>query len=329
MTFITDPLLYPSVIRHGRQLDFHSFSDKVAPRAFGYPAVRSLHFPGLADDVQRSFLLLQGENLGLLTESMMGNLMKVLRQDYLGDASWRSGCLMDFCRTVMFEASFLTLYGRPASGSRHSGMVTLSQELEHFDMYFPLLVAGVPIALLRQAQNSRRKLIHYFLPCRMSSWTNKSCFIEKRQELFEQRALLKDTDKGGAHTHMHTRAAYQYFCYRSIVPLPSPAHHFAILWASVANTVPACFWTLYHLLVHPTALQQVRQEILDVLELAGIPFSSDSDVTLSRELLDQLLYLGVCVTGPRQFRLRLNCLLKTVCPQIAASKRACDCPLPP
>lgn len=266
MTFITDPLLYPSVIKHGRQLDFHSFSDKVAPKAFGYPPVRNRSLPGLHEDVQRSFTLLQGENLGPLTESMMGNLMTVLRQDYMGDAvSWRSGRLLEFCHAVMFEASFLTLYGKAASGGRHSGMVTLSQDLEHFDQYFPLLVAGVPIAMLRRAQSSRRQLIHYFLPCRMSGWSNMSCFIRRRQELFEERAMLTDTDKG--------------------------AHHFAILWASVANTVPATFWTLYHLLSHPAALKLVRQEILDVLELAGIQFSCDRDVTLSREQLDQLLYL--------------------------------------
>lgn len=211
MTFITDPLLYPSVIKHGRQLDFHSFSDKVAPRAFGYPPVGSPHLPGLSEDVQRTFLLLQGDNLGPLTDSMMGNLMMVLRQDYLGDTGWGSGCLMDFCRAVMFEASFLTLYGRPASGGRHSGMVTLSQHLEHFDQYFPLLVAGFPITLLRRAQSSRRQLIHYFLPCRMSSWTNMSRFISTRQGLFEQRALLMDTDKGGAHTHTHIHTHKGYY----------------------------------------------------------------------------------------------------------------------
>lgn len=205
MTFITDPLLYPSVIKHGRQLDFHSFSDKVAPRAFGYPPVRSRQLPGLHDDIQRSFLLLQGENLSPLTQSMMGNLMTVLRQDYLGDAGgWRNGRLMDFCRAVMFEASFLTLYGRPASGGRHGGMVTLSQHLEHFDQYFPLLVAGVPIAMLRRAQSSRRQLIHYFLPCRMTNWTDMSYFIRRRKELFDQRAFLNDTDKGGNHTDTHS-----------------------------------------------------------------------------------------------------------------------------
>lgn len=70
------------------------------------------------------------------------------------------------------------------------------------------------------------------------------------------------------------------------------AHHFAILWASVANTVPASFWALYHLVSHPAALQVVRQEILDVLKLSGVQFGGDRDVMLSREQLDRLLYLG-------------------------------------
>ena len=33
------------------------------------------------------------------------------------------------------------------------------------------------------------------------------------------------------------------------------AHHFAILWASVGNTVPATFWALYYLINQQEALQ--------------------------------------------------------------------------
>lgn len=68
-----------------------------------------------------------------------------------------------------------------------------------------------------------------------------------------------------------------------------------MLWASVANTIPASFWTMYHLVSHPEALQVVRQEIHDVLNLSGVEFSNDKDVTLSREQLDKLLYLGTSV----------------------------------
>lgn len=65
-----------------------------------------------------------------------------------------------------------------------------------------------------------------------------------------------------------------------------------MLWASVANTIPTCFWSMYNLVSHPDALQVVREQILDLLNLSGVEFSTDKDVTLSKDLLDKLLYLG-------------------------------------
>lgn len=76
------------------------------------------------------------------------------------------------------------------------------------------------------------------------------------------------------------------------LPCVLAAHHFAMLWASVANTIPACFWSMYNLVSHPDALQVVRQQIVDVLSLSGVEFGADKDVTLSKDLLDKLLYLG-------------------------------------
>lgn len=87
------------------------------------------------------------------------------------------------------------------------------------------------------------------------------------------------------------------FHFKHPPPPPSSwlsAHHFAILWASVGNTVPASFWAMYYLVSHPEALEVVRQEIYDVLNLSGVQFSSDEDVTLSREQLEKFLYLGTC-----------------------------------
>ena len=72
----------------------------------------------------------------------------------------------------------------------------------------------------------------------------------------------------------------------------SPAHHFAILWASVGNTVPATFWAMYYLVSHPEALKVVRQEIHEVLQLSGVEFSTDRDVTLSIDQLEKLFYMS-------------------------------------
>ncbi|XP_054870729.1 cytochrome P450 7B1-like [Amphiprion ocellaris] len=263
MTFIMDPLLYPSIVKHGKQLDFHEFSNKVAPYTFGYsPMNRS--FSGLREQVQRSFHLLQGDSLTLLTESMMGNLKLVFRQDHMErDGGWRSGSMYDFCHSVMFEATLLTMYGRPPASRRHGGVDTLRNNFISFDKKFPLLIAQIPIWLLGRTKAVRDKLIHFFL--HVSGWSNTSQFIRRRAEIFEQYDTLRDVDKA--------------------------AHHFAIFWASVGNTVPATFWTLYHLVSHPVALQAVRQEIQDVLRQDGVGWSSDGDVTLGRQQLERLLFL--------------------------------------
>ncbi|XP_026216805.1 cytochrome P450 7B1 isoform X3 [Anabas testudineus] len=266
MTFITDPLMYPNIIKQGRQLDFHEFSDKVAPVTFGYPPVINGKYPGLSEQVKRSFNLLQGDKLTPLTESMMGNLMLVFRQDHLQEeGGWKIGNMFEFCFSIMFEATFLTMYGRPLSTRRHSGMDVLMDHFIKFDTMFPLLIAQIPIRLLGRTKAIREKLINYFLPNKMSCWSNTSQFIKRRSELFEQYDALRDVDKA--------------------------AHHFAMLWASVGNTAPATFWAMYYLVSHPEALQVVRQELHDLLTLSGVDFSSDKDVMLSREQLEKLLYL--------------------------------------
>ncbi|KAM6948660.1 cytochrome P450 7B1 [Aplochiton taeniatus] len=277
MTFIMNPLLYPNVIRHKRQLDFHEFSDQVAPVTFGYPPLLSGKFPGMHEQIQRSFSLLQGDNLTSLTESMMSNLMLVFRQDHLnkkrvqlgpGDG-WRTDNMYEFCNSVMFEATFLTIYGKPANGCRHSGMRGLLKVFVKFDNMFPFLIAGVPIWLLGRTKAIREKLIGHFLCQKMSQWSNTSQFIRNRAEVFEQYDSLGDFDKA--------------------------AHHFAILWASVGNTVPATFWAMYYLVTHQDALSAVREEIHSVLNLSGIDDVYNNDVSLTREQLDSFIYLDSAI----------------------------------
>lgn len=41
MTFVMNPFLYPTVIKKGKQLDFHEFSDVVASTTFEYPVLHT------------------------------------------------------------------------------------------------------------------------------------------------------------------------------------------------------------------------------------------------------------------------------------------------
>ncbi|XP_051555832.1 cytochrome P450 7B1-like [Myxocyprinus asiaticus] len=267
ITFVMNPLLYPSVIKHGKQLDFHTFSDSAASKAFGYPPMRTDHFPGMSDSVHRTYTLLQGPALDSLTFSMMGNLQQVLRRLFLSSegaephGDWQEAELYDFCKCVMFEATFKTLYGQ----SPHLKLDQLREDFEKFDAFFPLLMAHVPISLLGKTKEIREKLIRFFYPHRVAQWNAPCEFIQARTALFQQYDTLKDQDKA--------------------------AHHFAMLWASVGNTIPAAFWCLYHLLSCPEALAAVRVEIVDVVGEEKIQSICKEDITITREQLEQMIYL--------------------------------------
>ncbi|XP_053083367.1 zinc transporter ZIP6 isoform X3 [Pangasianodon hypophthalmus] len=278
MTFVMNPLLYPAVIKQGKQLDFHEFSDAAASTTFGYPAVRTGRFPGLSDKIQRSFLLLQGSALNFLTLKMMGNLQLVLQQDFLSshevgsECEWQEEGLYEFCERVMFKATFLTLYGRPphtnmdvhAHFHRERWIDALRDNFRKFDAMFPLLITRIPIGLLGRTKSIREQLIRFFHPQRMAEWTSPSEFIQARKDLFQQYDTLKDLDKA--------------------------AHHFAILWASVGNTISACFWCLYHLLSSPQAFSVVREEIMGLFGEKE-PESILSRDIVTREQLEKLIYL--------------------------------------
>ncbi|KAG7222877.1 hypothetical protein INR49_015984 [Caranx melampygus] len=218
-----------------------------------------LKFPGLREEIRRSFHLLQGDSLMSLTDSMMGNLMLVFRQDHLGERQGEEGA------------------GRAAA-----------------------CTSSIPLWLLGRTKAIRKKLINYFLPHRMSCWSNTSQFIRRRAELFDQYDSLRDSDKAGLTTSpltwlsslshsTHSSGSHDVggvvkqlvlVQVQSLPPTDSQGSFssLAILWASVGNTVPATFWAMYHLVRDPEALQVVRQEIHDVLRISGMEFSGDRDV---------------------------------------------------
>ncbi|KAI5092941.1 25-hydroxycholesterol 7-alpha-hydroxylase, partial [Silurus meridionalis] len=278
MTFVMNPLLYPAVIKQGKQLDFHEFSDAAASTTFGYPAMCTGRFPGLSDKIQRSFLLLQGSTLNSLTLKMMGNLQLVLQNEFFSshvmkrECDWREEGLYEFCERVMFKATFLTLYGQPpqinmevhSNLDSKSWLDALRDNFRKFDAMFPLLIARIPIGLLGKTKSIREQLIRFFHPNGMATWTCPSEFVQARKDIFQQYDTLKDMDKA--------------------------AHHFAILWASVGNTIPACFWCLYHLLSSPQAFSVVRDEIIGMFgeKEPGSILKCDK---LNREHLEKLIYL--------------------------------------
>nr|XP_033790646.1 cytochrome P450 7B1 isoform X2 [Geotrypetes seraphini] len=264
-----DPFQFHNVIRQARQLDFSEFADEMSSRTFDYPYLMEAKFPELRVNLHRIYMVMQGKGLDKLTDSMMGNLQHVFKLKFSQATDWVTEKMYQFCCSVMFEASFMTLYGRDSDADGHKVISEIKDKFIKFDAKFPYLVINIPIALLGDTRKIREELIHILFPNNILDRKEVSEVVQARQNVLEQYELLKDYDKA--------------------------AHHFAFMWASVANTMPATFWTMYYLVRHPKALAAVRSEIDHLLQSTGQRKEPGHIIHLTREQLDNLVYLGSAV----------------------------------
>ncbi|XP_027666895.2 cytochrome P450 7B1 isoform X2 [Falco cherrug] len=265
ITFIMDPFQYVYVIRNSKQLEFHEFADKMASKTFDYPALSKGKFPDLKENLHRIYQYLQGKPLDIISDHMMKNLQDIFEWKCSQATDWETEKMYKFCCSVMFEASFITLYGRVPAADGHKVISEIRDKFIKFDASFPYLAANIPIELLGATKKVRKELIHHFLLQNMTKWLGGSKVVQARQDIFEKYELLGDYDKA--------------------------AHHFAFLWASVGNTIPATFWAMYYLLRHPKALAAVRDEIDHLLHSTGQKRGPTYNIHLTREQLDNLVYL--------------------------------------
>ncbi|XP_064298706.1 cytochrome P450 7B1 isoform X2 [Phalacrocorax carbo] len=265
ITFIMDPFQYVYVIRNSKQLEFHEFADKMASKTFDYPSLSKGEFPDLKQNLHRIYQYLQGKPLDIISGHMMKNLQDIFEWKCSQATDWETEKMYKFCCSVMFEASFVTLYGRVPAADGHKVISEIRDKFIKFDASFPYLAANIPIELLGATKKVRKELIHHFLLQNMTKWLGGSKVVQARQDIFEKYELLGDYDKA--------------------------AHHFAFLWASVGNTIPATFWAMYYLLRHPEAFAAVRDEIDHLLQSTGQKIGPTYNIHLTREQLDNLVYL--------------------------------------
>ncbi|OCT74773.1 hypothetical protein XELAEV_18033761mg, partial [Xenopus laevis] len=240
ITFLMDSTQFQYVIKHGKQLDFHEFANSMASRTFDYPRLTEAKFPHLNDKMNRIYKIMQGRALDKLTDSMMGNLQHVFKWKFSQATDWKAEKMYQFCCCIMFEASFMTLYGRDPIADGRKVISEIREKFTKFDAKFPYLVINIPIALLGATKKIREELIHFFFPNKMEKKNPEmSEVVQERKNTLEE----YDYDKA--------------------------AHHFAFLWASVGNTIPATFWAMYYLVRHPEALAAVRDGIDHLLQSTG------------------------------------------------------------
>ncbi len=171
--------------------------------------------------------------IGPLTERMDERLRVAF--DHFTSDEWREEGLFDFCGRSMFMAAMETLFGVGAGDDASRA------DFLHLDKWFPLLVAGVPAWAIPGVLSARARSDQRVDRLR----PDVSNFIRARDLVFAR--LMK--------------------------PVNRQRLQAAIVWASQANTLPAAFWALAHLLRDPSARAAVTAEVESsgLSDMKGLP----------------------------------------------------------
>ncbi|XP_058030280.1 cytochrome P450 7B1 [Ahaetulla prasina] len=265
ITFIINPLQYPVVTKNSKYLEFSEIADQLSSQAFDHPPIINGKCPDLNEPVHRNYQYLLGKSLDTLSDNVMRNLQIIFKKKFSQMVDWEMEKMHKFCFSIIFEASFKTFFGRDPHNDSYNVTDEIGEKFLKFDANFSYLALNIPIALLGATKKIRREFINYLNPKKMEKWLDVSEVVQDRKDLLENYTVLSDYDKA--------------------------AHHFAFLWASVANTIPVVFWTIYYLLRHPEAFAVVRDEIDHLLKSTGQERRPRYSIYLSREQLDNLVYL--------------------------------------
>ncbi|MDC0722030.1 cytochrome P450 [Nannocystis bainbridge] len=164
---------------------------------------------------------LKNAALGPLTARMEERL-RIAFDRFTGD-DWREEGLFDFSARVIFAAGMETLYGE---GIADDAAV---RDFQRIDKWFPLLAAGAPAAAFPGLLRARGRLLVRVDRMRPDA----SPFIRARDLLLGKITTPRN--------RRHLQAA--------------------MVWASQANTLPAAFWALAHLLTDPPGRAAVVAEV--------------------------------------------------------------------
>ncbi|XP_053324291.1 cytochrome P450 7A1-like [Spea bombifrons] len=273
--FVTDPFSFSSVMRYGKHFDWQKFHFATSAKVFGHhnldPADER------AENVHETFMkTMQGDALDPLLTTMMENLQHTMLQPSafkLSSKDWATEGLYAFCYRVMFESGYLTLFGKELNSKEDTNaarqeaqralILNAIENFKEFDKIFPALVAGLPIHVFKSAYSARENLAKDLLHEKLRKRINVSDIVELRMLLTDSVSTLSDTDK--ARTHL------------------------ALLWASLANTLPATFWSVFNILRCSNAMKAASAEIHQVLEKTSQKVSFDGKyIFLNRHQLDDM-----------------------------------------
>lgn len=263
--FITNPLSYQKVLCHGKYFDWKKFHFSTSAKVFGHRSIDPSD-GNTTESINKTLIkTLQGDALNSLSAVMMENLqfvMKLLVFPKSKMPSWVTEGMYSFCYRVMFEAGYLTLFGRDLTRQDAQKTLILNNldNFKQFDKIFPALVAGLPIHVFKTAHHAREKLAEGL----------RDQNVGKRYHISELIQFMNDT--------LYT-----------LDDMEKAKSHLALLWASLANTIPATFWSLFQMIRNPEAMKAAMEEVNKTLKNAGQEFNfEDNPIRLNQMQLNDM-----------------------------------------
>ncbi|CAJ0953323.1 unnamed protein product [Ranitomeya imitator] len=153
--FVTDPFSFNAVMRHGRHFDWQKFHYATSAKAFGHSSMNPVD-GRTTENIHETFnKTMQGDALDAIITAMMENLQHAMMQTISSKTSeWKKNDgLYAFCYRVMFESSYLTLFGKELNDNNDKSLarqeaqraliLNAIENFKEFDKIFPALVAGL------------------------------------------------------------------------------------------------------------------------------------------------------------------------------------------
>lgn len=188
-------------------------------------SARAFGHPRLHDPLASDLMRITGDSLKREELPLLSARAQQVLDRWLGaqgGPGWIEAELYDFVQRAMFVVGCESIFGGDWTDAR------LLDDFLRFDERFPMLAGGLPAALFPRAYAARRRLAAQVQP----GGADASAFIHARRQ------------------RMHGMS------------LPDIGHvELSILWATLANTLPAAYWTVAHLLADRAALDRVQQEV--------------------------------------------------------------------
>jgi oxysterol 7-alpha-hydroxylase len=209
---------------------------------------------------------LVGDELEILNERVHDSLIDSMRLDekIIKDNQSNIVNLFDHFGELMLYAGTEGLLGHSFVNEQRNASPKWYKLFQDFDLAYKLGVFGIPFRsiLYKSVFENRLKFVKRFSSLKLNNGESK--LMRAREELYR-------SDK---YTHLFTE-------------YDIGALQASMLWAAVANTAPMSCWSVVDLLLHPEALEAVKQELKE-----NVP---DITSIYGKETLAKLKILESCI----------------------------------